>query len=175
MKSNKGQAALEYLTTYGWAIFAIIASIGAIGYFTSGASTNIPDRCTMGNGFECVATAFSNHLSGIYELKNTMGEDINITNVICEFDNPGKVSHKYNNTIVKAGETFIGWCDERPVPSTVNIQKQSKMELVIYYKTLDTNSLPKSIRGEIVFTPQESVNRSLRTIFTSENAVYTSN
>ena len=44
MYNKKGQAALEFLMTYGWAILAAIIVIGALGsyfYFNQGASTNV--------------------------------------------------------------------------------------------------------------------------------------
>ena len=33
MKSMRGQAAIEYLMTYGWAILAVIIAIGVLAYF----------------------------------------------------------------------------------------------------------------------------------------------
>jgi hypothetical protein len=33
MKTNRGQAAFEYLSTYGWGFFVILVTIGALAYF----------------------------------------------------------------------------------------------------------------------------------------------
>lgn len=52
--SSKGQAALEFLVTYGWAIMIILIAIGALTYigFTN-PSNLLPDKCTFGNGIIC--------------------------------------------------------------------------------------------------------------------------
>ncbi len=53
-EKNRGQAAIEFLVTYGWAIMAAMLVIGALTYFgvTNPAST-LPDKCTFANGFDC--------------------------------------------------------------------------------------------------------------------------
>lgn len=51
---RRGQAAMEFLTTYGWAIMASLVAIGALAYFGVTDFTNvIPERCLMESGFTC--------------------------------------------------------------------------------------------------------------------------
>jgi len=53
---KKGQAALEFLTTYGWAFLIIILVIGALSYFgVLRPSKLLPEKCMFGNDFDCVA------------------------------------------------------------------------------------------------------------------------
>jgi len=48
---KKGQAALEFLTTYGWAFLVILVMIGALAYFgVLNPSNLLPDKCLFGNG-----------------------------------------------------------------------------------------------------------------------------
>jgi hypothetical protein len=51
---RRGQAALEFLTTYGWAFLVILVMIGALSYFgvlDPGRFTS--DRCVAGTPFYC--------------------------------------------------------------------------------------------------------------------------
>lgn len=53
MKTNvkKAQAALEFLTTYGWAFLVILIMIGALSYFgVLDPSKFLPDKCLFGAG-----------------------------------------------------------------------------------------------------------------------------
>ena len=54
MRNNRGQAAIEFLITYGWAILAAMIVIGALAYFgITNPATTLPDKCVFSNGFEC--------------------------------------------------------------------------------------------------------------------------
>jgi hypothetical protein len=50
---KKGQAAMEFLMTYGWAILVVLAAIGALAYFgVLSPGKLVPDKCTLGPGFD---------------------------------------------------------------------------------------------------------------------------
>lgn len=52
---RKGQAAMEFLMTYGWAILVVLAAVGALAYFgILNPSRFLPDTCNMGSGIGCV-------------------------------------------------------------------------------------------------------------------------
>ena len=51
---RRGQAALEFLTTYGWALLVILVMVGAIAYFgILKPDTLLPERCQVSPGFTC--------------------------------------------------------------------------------------------------------------------------
>jgi len=51
---KKGQAALEFLMTYGWAILVVIAAIGALAYFgVLSPDRFLPEKCTLPSGIVC--------------------------------------------------------------------------------------------------------------------------
>ncbi len=53
MKNKKGQAAMEFLMTYGWAILVVLAAIGALAYFgVLSPSKLLPSKCTLSPGFD---------------------------------------------------------------------------------------------------------------------------
>ncbi|MAE13374.1 hypothetical protein CMO92_02305, partial [Candidatus Woesearchaeota archaeon] len=57
-KIRKGQAAMEFLMTYGWAILVVLAAIGALAYFGVLSPDNIlPERCTGPAGLDCLEKA----------------------------------------------------------------------------------------------------------------------
>ncbi len=51
---KKGQAAMEFLMTYGWAILVVLVAIGALAYFgVLSPSKFLPSSCTLEAGFGC--------------------------------------------------------------------------------------------------------------------------
>lgn len=79
---KKGQAAMEFLMTYGWAILVVLAAIGALAYFgVLSPGTFLPSSCTVGAGFGCTnykASSTAND-DGVIELtlRNNIGQDLN--------------------------------------------------------------------------------------------------
>jgi hypothetical protein len=84
-RMNKGQAALEYLTTYGWAMLAGVIAIGALGYFGFLSPTKLlPSNCNFGPQLECVEYRLViNGANARADLifRNNFGKPINITAV----------------------------------------------------------------------------------------------
>ncbi|MEK6947341.1 MAG: hypothetical protein AABX32_07080 [Nanoarchaeota archaeon] len=78
---KRAQAALEFLTTYGWAILVILVMIGTLAYFgILNPSKVLPNRCTFGAEFQCQdyqISATANTLR--LRLKNGVGEPISIS------------------------------------------------------------------------------------------------
>ncbi len=76
---KKGQAAMEFLMTYGWAILAAIIAIGVLAYFgvfSPGKYT--PDATVVNPPF--YATGATINATTIYvEIKNNGGEDVIVT------------------------------------------------------------------------------------------------
>ncbi|MBI2659247.1 hypothetical protein HYX05_04085 [Candidatus Woesearchaeota archaeon] len=79
-KRNKSQAALEFLTTYGWAFLIIIIMIGVLAYFgVLSPSKLLPNRCNFGPEFSCLSYQISATDSTFkLRLKNGLAEPINV-------------------------------------------------------------------------------------------------
>ncbi len=84
--SRKGQAAFEYLVTYGWAFVVIIAAIGVLSYFgLLSPQRYIPDTCEFGEQLNCVDYLIVNQVESgangyiILRLRNNFEQDIKIT------------------------------------------------------------------------------------------------
>ncbi len=79
MYNNRGQAAMEFLMTYGWAILAAVIVIGVLASFgVFSPSTYVPDRCLISAPFGCVAgTADTTGVN--LEIRNGGGGSLNVT------------------------------------------------------------------------------------------------
>ncbi|HLD19385.1 MAG TPA: hypothetical protein VJB90_05255 [Candidatus Nanoarchaeia archaeon] len=54
MKNTKGQAAIEFLMTYGWAIMTVLGVVGVLLYFNFlNPSLLLPDKCELGYRLSC--------------------------------------------------------------------------------------------------------------------------
>jgi hypothetical protein len=52
---KRGQAAMEFLMTYGWAILVVLAAIGALAYFgVLSPDRFLPEKCTLPSGVACL-------------------------------------------------------------------------------------------------------------------------
>ena len=82
IKRIKAQAALEFLTTYGWAFLVILIMIGTLAYFgILNPSRILPNRCNFGAEFQCLDYQISS--AGTYKirLKNNAGEPIDVSSM----------------------------------------------------------------------------------------------
>lgn len=83
---KRGQAALEYLITYGWALAVIVVAVSVLSYFGFlNPDRYIPNSCEFGEQLKCVdkymeATPDGTDGSIVIRLRNNFEDDINITN-----------------------------------------------------------------------------------------------
>jgi len=85
---NKGQAALEFMMTYGWAILVVLAAIGALSYFgILNPSKFTPDTCLASSGFACPGKPIVNDTSVTFSIVNGLGYSVNISTAPAFFTN----------------------------------------------------------------------------------------
>ncbi len=85
MDRTKGQAAMEFLMTYGWAILVVLVAIGALAYFgVLSPEKLLPEKCLIstGSGLFC-DKAFADAANDVITLrvKNSNIDAIEITSV----------------------------------------------------------------------------------------------
>ena len=77
---KKGQVALEFIMTYGWAILAVLVAIGALAYFgVLSPSKYLPDKCIFTTGLNCKDFAFTqsgNDLNVSFTITNNLGDSM---------------------------------------------------------------------------------------------------
>ncbi|MFH1592358.1 MAG: hypothetical protein ABIB47_03250 [Candidatus Woesearchaeota archaeon] len=78
----KGQAALEFVMTYGWAILAVLVTIGSLAYFgVLNSVVFLSSSCILAPGFSCEDFKIED-TGGLYlVLRNGLGKTLNNVNV----------------------------------------------------------------------------------------------
>ena len=84
MNYKKAQAALEFLTTYGWAFLVILVTISALYYFgVFDFSKYLPQKCTFTSQFPCIDFTMVD-TAGVdirFMLLNDIGETISVDDI----------------------------------------------------------------------------------------------
>ncbi|MCP4646642.1 MAG: hypothetical protein GY852_02760 [bacterium] len=115
MSSKKGQAAMEYLMTYGWAIVALVIVIGAL--MATGAfnpSYLIAEECTLQPDLSCTGHVLYLDTGGTpqleFRISNGLGYDIILSEVEVTTSN-GDLYEDFSLDIsgyeIEQGETAI--------------------------------------------------------------------
>ena len=80
---RKGQAAMEFLMTYGWAILVVLVAIGALAYFgVLNPGRFLPSSCTITPGISCEDFVVNDASDTItLTLRNGIGDDIDSVQV----------------------------------------------------------------------------------------------
>jgi len=92
MKRNRGQAALEFLMTYSWALIMVLILIAAIYYFgVTKPKDLLPNRCLFSPEIECLSYSLSSADNAFrLKLKNNAGDMITVTAI--NLNNEGSTS-----------------------------------------------------------------------------------
>ncbi len=100
MMIKKGQAAMEFLMTYGWAILVVLIAIGALMYFIK-PTEMLPEKCTLptGSGLFCDKwSATTGTLS--LKIKNTLNDDVDILDT-------SEIKDDTNSCLAQAGAVSL--------------------------------------------------------------------
>jgi uncharacterized protein (UPF0333 family) len=141
--NKKGQAAMEFLMTYGWAILVVLAAIAALAYFgVLSPSKILPERTTFSAPLPNVDTAEVDLATNSFEIsfRNNVGVGItlpltgNVTAATGTDCDNAVITGVYNGnpiaadtTVIPNGEGFLlTWdCDD----SSLNPTEGSKFKL----------------------------------------------
>ncbi len=88
---NRGQAALEFLATYGWALLAMSLALSALSYFgVLNPSAYLPERCSFPSDISCedymmTGDGASNLYNVSLQLRHNFGETVILHNVTCYY------------------------------------------------------------------------------------------
>lgn len=128
IKNNKkGQMALEFMATYGWALFAVMIVIAGLAYFIPQKENLTVKKCIFGPTTPCLGTQLSvENLTLV--LRNSVGQTI--YNVSANMTNPINNDCKVSNTTIRSDENIIIVCDN----SLTKIEPESRIRMSIKYK-----------------------------------------
>jgi hypothetical protein len=111
---RKGQAALEFLMTYGWAILVVLAAIAALAYFgVLSPDKFLPNKCTVQGGFSCAEYKIDGPAQLVrVNVQNNLGYDASLVNVIlttsdCTGIAPATAADSYNLPLNNGAKTGL--------------------------------------------------------------------
>jgi len=113
MINKKGQAAMEFLMTYGWAILVVLAAIGALAYFgVLSPSSMLPQRTTFAAPIQNTDNALvTNGIANAGTIKipfrNNLGTQVTIDSISKADGKCGGVSTTANPTIAIDGGSAV--------------------------------------------------------------------
>ena len=74
--AKRGQAAMEFLMTYGWAILAVLITIASLAYFGAlNINQFVPDSCILFPGVNCSDTEVTN-IEARLTMRNGLGQNL---------------------------------------------------------------------------------------------------
>ena len=83
---KKAQAAMEFLTTYGWMFLVVLVAIGAMTYFGfTDVKSKVPSTCYFGTEFECGPYMITENGSVSFQLTNLQSRSIVFNKSIISF------------------------------------------------------------------------------------------
>ncbi len=109
---KRGQAALEFLMTYGWAILVVLVAIGALAYFgVLRPEKMLPEKCVISTGSGLFCDDYSASGTTVtLKIKNMLSETVNITAI----------------TLTATGETCLA---STSVPKSISADNSSTFDI----------------------------------------------
>ena len=138
--SNKAQAAMEFLMTYGWAILVVLAAIAALAYFgVLSPEKFLPEKCILQPVIACVSHKVEPTKVTLV-ISNGLGRTITVTSIsvgVCSSTFTDQLSSGTDHTFVIGGSCSNGAAKEK-----------FKADITMGYTEKDTN-LTKTAYGNI--------------------------
>ncbi|HIH24276.1 TPA: hypothetical protein HA251_04550 [Candidatus Woesearchaeota archaeon] len=162
---RQGQAALEYIITYGWGFIVILVVLGALAYFGFlNPSRYVPARCSFGVQLECadyrLLAASSNDESlrnnadngnVTIILRNNFGENIRVT----KLQTLNGASSATPNLLIAKGMTNITSIELDATDEMLLVQgERMTVPLIITFRRDTMGNVWDNITGDIFATVQ---------------------
>ncbi len=142
MKTTKGQAAMEFLMTYGWAILAAIIVIGILGYYYFSRDVLTPKAAVVNPPFYLNGQVVNT--SGVsLELKNNGDDTYNVTKVTVT-----NCGESWNGVNLVVGSVASGSTVLARVNCTLTPANTFKGTITVYY-TKSGSTLEQTTTGSI--------------------------
>ena len=157
--NKKGQGALEFLTTYGWAFLVVIVMIGAMSSFGVFGNVGV-DKCISGQGFKCEGTVVAEQ-NQKFKFKNTLGEEVSISNASATVRSTGEVIDcDVPSGAVDDGSSFEVSCQG----SDLSSGKRENLDVQFsYYSATSSNTYAKT--AQVVVAQKVIKNDELTDVF----------
>ena len=148
--SIKGQTAIEFMMTYGWAALIAMSAIGALVYFAPNAKTMTTSRCAFGSELQCIGISMDD-ISLKIVLTNGVGHTI--YNVTAFVTNPTALVCNTSKTMLSSNDKLTVQCMNS---GGLNLTKDTRIGMTINYKKVNGGFTQSSI-GDIFAKYQKCV------------------
>ena len=150
IKNKKSQAAVEFLSTYGWAVLVLLVGIAIFSTFLlRNPADAIPDSCVFNSGFECVDFQLSSEGLLSVNVRNIAGDAITINRFSCTDSSASEAATELIDLPLDSDTTTILDC-----PTGIDyfqVGEKANIEFQIVY-TIEGNSFPNSAKSNIIAT-----------------------
>lgn len=146
LHSTRGQAALEFLTTYGWMIVITLivgAALAQFGVFNP--EKILPEQCDLGYDFSCKQYIIFENGTVRVEAVNKIGYDIIIKAFECVYEDQSMSSITATNEVWTAGGKTEFEC---PGSTNLEVETATRIEITLAYQKA-TGGFTKSITGSV--------------------------
>ena len=141
--SAKGQAAMEFLMTYGWAILVVLAAIAALAYFgVLSPAKFLPEKCILEPGFLCEGHKVETNKVTLIISNTVEGRNIIVNSIIV-----GSCSGTFNTELVGGGSSSNFPITGRDCNNGA-VKERYKGDITIGYTEKNTN-LTKTMYGNL--------------------------
>ena len=166
----KAQAALEFLTTYGWAFIVILTALGALAYFGV-FNIDPPDKCVIGPEMTCVDYIISkpagSPASMTLVISNSKEFMMKISHGSCNWPNGDEADGGFHVELLADGPTATNNETENWLPGEKRYflcpdqdntdhglveGDKAKVQFSITYANQDIDGFEHTIQGEVVGT-----------------------
>ena len=167
---HKAQSAMEYLTTYSWAILIIavvLAALFGLGVLNPNSSTASHPECIVPSGFSCLNYYMTNNGMLYLKLLQTTGNPITINSASCNSNSsslqasfqepfaPPSFSSQSNSIPIKSGssQSFVIQCYSGSLPFNAPSGSYFSGGIDINYTEENTNfstQLTGSVRAQVI-------------------------
>ena len=166
---RKGQAAMEFLMTYGWAILVVLIVIGALAYFgVLNPQQFLPQKCQFSTGLVCVDKQLTSDGAYKFRISNGLGNAIEITDLVVDdtqdfadctveiVGDSGTVDDVAapSGAVLLAGEEKNFLCTFTP-PAALDSGQRIKAKMVLSYTDRQTK-FDHDVTGTLLIDIEES-------------------
>lgn len=138
---KKGQAALEFMLSYGWAILTVMVVIGAIAYIVPNTKSLTRTKCSFPPQMPCAGAKLD---VGNLTLSLRNGAGVTVNGVTAKVISPKQQDCVVSKTTLKAEEQFFIYCANN---NSMNIRDDTKFRVTVtYMKAL--GSYNQTLTGE---------------------------
>jgi len=130
---SRGQAALEFMMTYGWAMLLLTALVAGLVYVMPHPKTLAANKCLFGSSIPCLGAQLSaNNLTIV--LRDGMGQSV--YNISANVTMPTEMACDLSSTTIRAEERLVITCDNNKTTGGMGIKDDARIRIALSYQKI---------------------------------------